>query len=189
MDPILPSDIKRGTFLVASPEMNGGLFFHGVILICKHTPGSSFGILINKTLNIELPEEILNITKVSNSKIGIRAGGPIQTNQLMLLHTSNDPALEALKITDGVYLGGDLNFLQNSLTEPDGPNVHLCFGYTGWSMGQLEREYLNGTWFLCPATKEYIFDIPPEKLWRTLLCDMGGRYATLSTIPDDLSVN
>ena len=36
---------------------------------------------------------------------------------------------------------------------------------------------------------KHIFDIPPEKLWQTILREMGGKYATLSMIPEDLSLN
>jgi putative transcriptional regulator len=86
-------------------------------------------------------------------------------------------------------LGGDLQFLQESILDPQGPHIHLCFGYAGWGTGQLEREFLDGHWFLHPANAQHIFHIPPEKLWQALLREMGGKYATLSMIPEDLSLN
>ena len=108
----------------------------------------------------------------------------------MLLHTSDTLPQQTLKVCDGVYLGGDLNFLHEALsTEQGGPYIHLCFGYSGWGPGQLEREFLDGQWLLYPASEHYVFEIPPDKLWQTVLRDMGGRYATLSMIPEDLSVN
>ena len=66
------------------------MFFRGVLLICEHSIAGSFGLLINKPLNFELPEEILSISDINNPRVGIRAGGPIQTNQMMLLHTEED---------------------------------------------------------------------------------------------------
>jgi putative transcriptional regulator len=183
------SQIQKGTFLIATPDVESGFFFRGIILICEHNVNGSFGLLVNKSLELELPDEIGNINKLANERIGIRAGGPIQTNQMMLLHNSNQIEHQTLKICDDLYLGGDLQFLQEAISDQNGPHVNLCFGYTGWGAGQLEREFLDGQWFLHPAEARHIFYIPPEKLWQTLLREMGGKYATLSMIPEDLSLN
>lgn len=189
MEALPYSKIEKGSFIIATPDIDSGLFFRSVILICEHNPNGSFGLVVNKELDVELPEEILNLSQVTNPRIGIRAGGPVQTNQMMLLHTSDKIASQTLKVCDGVYLGGDLQFLQEAVLEENGPFIHLCFGYSGWSAGQLEREFLDGHWFLHPATAHHIFHTPPQKLWQTLLREMGGKYATLSMIPEDLSLN
>lgn len=183
------AQIQRGTFLIATPDVEGGLFFRAVILICEHNPNGSFGLVLNKNLSLELPEEILHTNILQNPHIGIRAGGPVQTNQMMLLHNSDKIANQTLKISEDVYLGGDLQFLQESLQEENGPYIHLCFGYAGWAPGQLEREFLDGHWFLYPASEQHIFYTPVERLWQTLLREMGGKYAAISMIPEDLSVN
>lgn len=189
MDPIAHSQIQRGVFVIASPDVDSGFFFRGVILICEHNEQGSFGLLVNQTLELELPEEILNVNKMANPHIGLRAGGPVQPNQMMLLHTSKKIEHQTLNICDGVYLGGDLQFLQEAILDPNGPAIHLCFGYTGWGAGHLEREFLDGHWFIHPASAHHLFETPPEALWKTLLLEMGGKYASLSTIPEDLSLN
>ncbi len=183
------SQLQRGTFLIATPDIENGIFFRSVILLCEHTANGSFGLVINKNLDLELPEEILNIQQMANPHVSIRAGGPVQTSQMMLLHTSADLSQQTLKICDGVYLGGDLQFLQEAITEENGPFIYLCFGYAGWGAGQLEREFLDGSWLLFPATEQHIFHTSPDKLWQQLLREMGGKYATLSMIPEDLSLN
>jgi putative transcriptional regulator len=43
--------------------------------------------------------------------------------------------------------------------------------------------------FRSPGSKKYIFDTPTDKIWQTVLKDMGGKYASLSMIPEDLSLN
>lgn len=189
MEHIPYSQIQKGTFLIATPDIDAGFFFRGVILICEHNANGSFGLLINKSLDLELPDEIANVTHLANPHISIRAGGPVQTNQMMLLHTSNQIEDQTLKICDNVFLGGDLQFLQEIITNQNGPFVYLCFGYAGWGIGQLEREFLDGHWFLHPATAKHLFEVPPEKLWQYLLREMGGKYATLSMIPEDLTLN
>lgn len=183
------SQIQRGTFLIASPELDTGIFFRSVVLVCEHSAQGSFGIVVNKSLDLELPEEIINIHNLANPHVGIRAGGPVQTNQMMLLHTSDHLPQQTMQVCDGVYLGGDLQFLQESISDVNGPPINLCFGYAGWSAGQLEREFLDGQWFIHPASLRHLFHIPAEKLWTNLLREMGGKYASLSMIPEDLSVN
>lgn len=185
----LPTSVSKGCFLIASPEIENNLFFRGVLLICEHNASGSFAILVNKPLDLHLPEELVNLTSSPNKNISIRAGGPVQTNQMMLLHNRHSDQQQLLTITEGVYLGGDLQYLHDLLEDETNPPVFLNFGYAGWATGQLDREFLDGSWFLYPASKELLFDVPPEKLWKTLLLQMGGKYATLSTIPEDLSLN
>lgn len=183
------SHIDKGTFMVATPDIDTGMFFRAVILVCEHNANGSFGLIVNKSLELELPEEIINMDQLINPLVSVRAGGPVQTNQMMLLHSSDLIPNQTLNICEGVYLGGDLQFLQESIVNENGPHVFLCFGYAGWGAGQLEREFLDGNWLLYPASAKHLFTTPPEKLWQTLLREMGGKYATLSMIPEDLSLN
>lgn len=181
--------VRKGCFLLSHPEIEGGLFGRGVLLVCEHNDIGSFAIIINKPLDVELPQELINLSESSNKNISIRAGGPVQTNQLMLLHNSPSETQQLLQVADSIYLGGDLEYLHTLLEDERQPVVYLCFGYAGWAAGQLDKEVLEGHWFVCPADGEHLFDTPPEHLWRILLKEMGGKYAVLSTIPEDLSLN
>lgn len=183
------SQIQKGTFLISTPDIENGIFFRAVILVCEHNANGTFGLVINKSLDLDLPEEIVNIQQLANPHVGVRAGGPVQTNQMMLLHTSSKLPSQTLKICEDVYLGGDLQFLQETITDEHGPEIYLCFGYAGWGAGQLEREFLDGSWFLFPASVRHIFHTAADKIWSSLLREMGGKYASLSMIPEDLSVN
>ncbi len=189
MNNIPYSQLTKGTFLISSPEIDMGIYFRSVILLCEHTASGSFGLIVNKPLEIELPEDLINLKTAANSRMSIRAGGPIQPNQMMLLHSAESLADQVLSVCEGVYLGGDLQFLQEAANNANGPYMLLCFGYIGWNPGQLEREFLSGSWFLYPANSKLLFETPPEKFWQTILCQMGGKYAALSMIPEDLSLN
>ncbi|MGD0664267.1 MAG: YqgE/AlgH family protein [Rhabdochlamydiaceae bacterium] len=188
-EPLPYAQLSKGSLLLASPDIDTGLYFRGVILLCEHGPSGSFGLLVNKPLEVEIPEDIINLKDIPNPRVQVRAGGPLQPNQMMLLHTKPLEGEQTLKICDGVFLGGDIQFLQEAMADTSGPAVRLCFGFCGWGPGQLEREFLTGLWFLQPATPEAVFDTPPDQLWRSTLRQMGGKYATLSMIPDDLSLN
>lgn len=182
------SQLKKGSVLIASPEIEVSLFSRSVILLCEHSQAGSFGLILNKPLHVDIPEEILDMKNMVNSSIFIRAGGPIQPNQMMLLHDQKDVA-STLNVCENVFLGGDLEFLQDAMASPSGPSIMLCFGYAGWGPGLLEREYLNGAWILSQGSHDYIFKVPSDALWRQALRDKGGKYTTLSLIPENLDLN
>ena len=181
------TQLAKLTFLIASPEIENGIHFRSVILLCEHNISGSFGLIINKDIDFEIGENIIELEDLSNPNVELRAGGPMQMNQMLLLH--NADAEGALPILSDVSLGGDLEFLQESLLDSEGPDVRLIFGYSSWSSGQLEKEFLNGQWFLCPGSSKHVFETPVDKVWQTVLREMGGRFASLSMIPEDLSLN
>ena len=183
------SELKKGTFLIASPEINEGIFFRSVVLLCDHTPVGSIGLIINKPVEIETPNDVLSQEDLRRANIHIRAGGPNEPNQMMLIHSAKKETEKCFEICEGVYLGGSLEFLQEAATEPNPLPVLMCLGYGGWGVGFLEREFQNGIWFTHPASKRHIFETPPETLWQTILKEMGGKYKTLSMIPNDLDLN
>ena len=54
MEPIPYSSVTKGMLLVATPNMEG-VYFRGVILLCEHSRSGSFGLFINKMLDVDLP--------------------------------------------------------------------------------------------------------------------------------------
>ena len=185
----LYSEIEKGSFLVASPEIDSGVLNRAVIIVCEHCSAGSFGLMINKRLDLHLPEGIIPVKDLVNKKISIYSGGPLQTNHMMLLHDYDKIPDQTLTLMENVFLGGNLSFLQEAAADENGPAVRLCFGYTGWSAGELEREFLNGIWYLAKNSYKHIFETPPEKVWHTILQEMGGKYAGYSMIPEDLLLN
>ena len=125
MESLPYSHIEKGTLLISTPEIDNGLFFRSVILVCEHTPEGSFGLVINKSLDLEIPHDIINVQELANPRIGIRASGPVQTNQMMLLHTSGQIPDQTLEVCQGFFLGGNIEFLQQCIVNPDGPNILL----------------------------------------------------------------
>lgn len=185
----IPSHVHKGCLLIANPEIQGGLFGRSVMLVCEHNDVGSFGIILNKPLDIELPKELVDLTIAKNKNVFLRAGGPVQTNQMMLLHNAPSKTQQLLHVTEGVFLGGDLDYLHCLLDDDKQPYILMCFGYAGWSRGELDREVIQEHWFACNANSHAVFEVPPHQLWSTLLRGMGGKYAVMSTIPEDLSLN
>lgn len=182
-------ELKKGTFLISSPQIENGIFFRSVILLCENDVNGSLGLIINRPIDIVLPPEILDNEAFYSQNMKILTGGPVQTNQLMLLHMSKDIPEQTMQIAPGIYLGGDLDFLKSCANQEQQTPIRLCFGYAGWSPGQLEQECMQGSWFTHPASARHVFFEPPEKLWQLLLREKGGKYASLSMMPEDLSWN
>ena len=62
-------------------------------------------------------------------------------------------------------------------------------GYSGWGIGQLDEEIEEGTWLLHPGSETHLFATDPDKLWRSVLREMGGEFAVLANYPDDPRMN
>lgn len=181
--------LDRGSLLIASPDIGPGIFARSVILLCEHSMNGSLGLILNKPFRFESSEDISFLDKSANPRVRFCMGGSVQAHQMMLLHSSSELADQSLEICSSVYLGGDVTFLQECLSDELGPAVNLCFGYSGWQAGQLEREFLDGLWFLSPGNSEDVFSPNPEMLWSKTLLRLGGKYASLSTVPENLLVN
>ena len=179
------SKLKKGVFLIASPSIDYGIFYRSVVLLYDHSSIGSFGVIINKPIHID-PQERPFLCEDCVTQISIRAGGPNQPNQILLIQ--NQPCKQGIniEICKNVYLNETLEGIED---EKEPLQTLACFGCGGWAIGVLERELLNGIWFICSASKKHVFDTPPNLLWRTLLKEMGGKYKTLSLIPENLDLN
>ena len=112
--------VKKGSFLISSMHLEKGLFSRSVILLCDHSSRGSFGLIINKPLRMDFPEELLSPETTRNSHITILSGGNIQPSQIMMLHSSDLAPEQTIPICDGVFLGGDVEFLQRQMTIAEG---------------------------------------------------------------------
>ncbi|MBI3211864.1 MAG: YqgE/AlgH family protein [Simkania negevensis] len=181
--PALPYlSLQKGTLLIASGKVNEGIYKRSVLLLCEHSRAGSFAVILNKPLSLAQMEEPFPIEELSHPNLHFRTGGPIGLDQMILLHPHEQGKGNPIPICPGVYLGGELDLLEETSSDPS--PIFLLFGFGEWEAGTLEREFLNGEWLLHPASKELIFDTPPENMWQILLRQMGGKYKTLSMLPE-----
>ncbi len=181
------SQLGKGAFLIASPEIESGIFFRSVVILCEHSHVGSLGLIINKEIDFEISDQIIEVEELANPNVELRAGGPLQMNQMLILH--NQQLEQCKELAPNIFLGGDLEFLQETMLDPEGASLRLMFGYASWASGQLEKEFLDGEWFVGKGNHCHIFETPVDQIWRSTLHEMGGKYSSLSMIPDDLSLN
>jgi putative transcriptional regulator len=62
-------------------------------------------------------------------------------------------------------------------------------GHAGWGPGQLEAELEEEAWIVEPPLREEVFTADAQGLWAAVLRRKGRKYALLSTMPLDPSLN
>ena len=177
--------VQVGTLIIASPEISNGLYAKSVILVCEHSAEGTIGIIINKPLPTQSPEEKIAIERLEDHQIITLLGGPIHPDEAFMLH--NNPKLKEDSVILGkdVYLGSLLPIDPEDLEH----SMRLIFGYSGWGPNQLEKEITKGLWIEAKTDQEHVFFEPLDKQWHEILKTLGGKYRALASFPTRLDLN
>ena len=198
----MPAPLEPGTFLIASLGLEDPTFARTVVLILQHVPDElTLGVVLNRPLGNRVKlypsEELDSITEgmefdesVARSELFYQ-GGPVEPGSLIFLHRVEHLQGDATPIVPGLFAGGDLDALRQFTadSEEEGPFVRFFLGYAQWEPGQLESEIALGAWILAPGDTDLVFSDDPEGIWQQALQALGGKYAPMSFIPEDPSLN
>ena len=174
---------KPADLLLSEPTMSDFHFGRSVVLIIDHTEGEgTFGIIMNKLLNVRL-NEIVDVFDDFDAPVFL--GGPVAENQIFFMHTLGELIPDSCKIMDGLYWGGDTETLNTLIATgiADSSNVRFFLGYSGWDAGQLVHELECNSWIIGKADSEDLFHTPPDQMWKTFVGRMGKDYALWSQFP------
>jgi putative transcriptional regulator len=158
-----------GQLLVAEPEMSDPRFAKTVILIVQHDQKGALGIVINRPAD-EVPVakllDALGIdSKDSDGRVRLFAGGPVQPEVGLIVHTAEYRRTGTINIDGRVAMTTDPQVLRD-IGHHEGPRQSLvAFGYAGWGPAQLEGELILRGWFTMPEDPTLVFDFDREKLW------------------------
>lgn len=179
---------SRGSLLLAPPMSLDPNFRRSVVLVCEHNDEGSFGLVLNRQIELTL-SEVLEDEGLPPQPLCL--GGPVEQNTLHYVHAMGDTLRDAIDVAPGVFWGGDFEQLKDSLRagEASEENVRLFLGYAGWTAGQLEEEITADGWIVTEASAEVVFGMQPDALWRNVLKSMGGEYAAIANFPDDPRLN
>ncbi len=169
-------------FLIAMPQLNDSNFHKSVVLVVKHGPGGSMGLVINRAAEVtfgdlagdqhfEIPEE----QRVKP----IFIGGPVEPFRGFVLHDS-EAVEEKTEVLPGLYLSLTTDSLQPLMRDP-AVNVRFCLGYSGWGAGQVEAELASGSWLFTEANVSTVLQLEPEQIWEQTIKSMGVDPAMLVT--------
>src|SRR5919199_6000156 len=112
------TDLGKGIFLVAAPNLRDPNFRQTVVLLCEHGPEGALGVVVNRPTAMLVSEALPQVPVLEAHGHTLFAGGPVQPNHVLILFRFLDEPLETHHVFDGVYLGGDLAALERVLTRP-----------------------------------------------------------------------
>ncbi len=164
------------------PQLNDSNFQRSVVLIVKHGPSGSMGLVINRPSEVsfgdlagdqrfEIPAELR-----SNR---IYVGGPVEPFRGFVLHDVAGIE-EKTEVLPGLYLSLTTDSLK-PLMRDTAANVRFCLGYSGWGAGQVEAELASGSWLFTEATANTVLKLEPEQIWEQTIKSMGVDPAMLVT--------
>lgn len=161
--------LDNGMFLVASPSLADPNFRHTVILICDHGPEGTLGLVLNRPTNLLLSEALSDVPSLQGTAHLLFAGGPVQPDAMLMLFRLAQKPAHGRRVSEGIYLGGDLKDLERVITKPAATEtVRVFAGYAGWGPGQLASEMAQGSWRVAPADAASVFEKNPADLWQEL---------------------
>src|SRR5215217_5506889 len=151
----METPLTKGMFLVAAPSLRDPNFRQSVVLLCEHGPEGALGVVVNRPIAMSISEALPQVPILEGSGHVLYAGGPVQTNQVMLLYRGDQPPENSHHVFDGVCLGGDMGMVERILTAAGTTELFRAYlGYSGWGPGQLENEMKTGSWNTLPASGE-----------------------------------
>ena len=182
--------LGKGIFLVAAPSLRDPNFRQTVVLLCEHGPEGALGVVVNRPTAVNLAEALPQIPVMESQRHVLYSGGPVQTNQVMLLYRLDQVPDNSHHVFDGVCLGGDVDVVERILTAAPSQDAFRAYlGYSGWGPGQLESEMKTGSWITLPADPAMVFEKDPARVWPEILQSLGEPYRHYADMPFDPSFN
>lgn len=177
-----------GILLIAEPFLKDPNFLRTVVLLCEHQDQHSFGFVLNKQISQTL-DELVN--DMEGHCIPVYYGGPVQMNTVHFLHQYPDLIPESVKVTDGIYWGGNFETVTALIKSKsiDLKKIKFFIGYSGWGDGQLTGEMKENSWITVSANSKLVFNTEYHKIWKISLQELGGEYERMINYPIDPQLN
>ena len=180
--------VSIGDVLISEPFLNDFYFRRSAILIVDHNDEGSFGVVINKRLNVPFNDIIMGFPKFDAE---VYLGGPVDTDRVFFIHTIGEMIPDSHKIMSGLYWSGNINALKamikNDLIKPH--EVRFYVGYAGWDSGQIRKELEANTWVVGKFSTKEILHTMPGKMWSTFVNKLGKKYILWNKFPVNPSDN
>jgi putative transcriptional regulator len=172
------------SLLVAMPQLADPNFRRAVVLVVHHDANSTFGLVLNREVELSVQELCESLEFEWNGTAGAEVawGGPVESNTGWLLFQGGletEIEHEAVSRLDGDFcFAGSLEVLRQLALQPPA-DLRVFLGYAGWGQGQLETELAQGAWVVASLSPEIVFDVAPDRMWDHVLRGMNIDPATL----------
>lgn len=178
---------KQGVILISEPTLKDFYFRQSVVLLAEHNDEGTFGVIVNKPIEVRLDEVIKDF---SGFDFRVYLGGPVKTDSIFFIHTIPDIE-SSLRIMDGLFWGGNIDVIRSMMMAGmlNEDQIRFYLGYSGWHPKQLDHEIGEKSWVLSQASVHEVINNHPEKLWSNYLKNMGNDYAIWANFPSDPGLN
>ncbi len=182
---ILPTS---GKILISEPGLRDFYFARSVVLLAEHNDEGSFGIILNKPVDIKF-NKIVKDFPYYNGKIFL--GGPVSTKNLFFIHTKGDLIENSMPLGKNLFWGGNIEDVKILLDSKilDSQSIRFFVGYSGWTANQLNEELKIESWLVAKANPKKLIACKPEEMWANSLKDLGSEYALWANYPIDPALN
>ena len=178
----------KGKILISEPFLVDYYFKRSVVLLAEHNEEGSFGLIINKPVDILL-SDVLKDFPIFDTPVFL--GGPVKTDSLYFIHTLGADIENSLEITEGLFWGGEIEHVKELITigkiQPN--EIKFFVGYSGWVPKQLDGELAKNSWLVSNTSAKQVMKTNPENLWNDTVNKMGGDYAYWTNFPTDPTHN
>jgi putative transcriptional regulator len=182
---ILPA---AGNILISEPSLQDFYFARSVVLLAEHNEEGSFGIILNKPVDLKFNEIVKDFPHFDGK---IFLGGPVSTKNLFFIHTKGDLIENSQPLGQDLYWGGnieDVKILLDSKLLNTG-SIRFFVGYAGWSNNQLNEELKTDSWLVSSADTKKLIAYDPKEMWNRAIKDLGSDYALWANFPKDPGLN
>ena len=140
-------DLKVGVYIKSTDDLIGSLFEHTTILVVEHNETGCLGFVTNKPFEKSL-HELIEFSHAN--PFPLMDGGPVDRDHLFVLHKRPDLIDGGEQVTNGLYLGGNMEQVIEAINSGASNNqeIQIFVGYCGWDAGELEAEVKEGSWTL-----------------------------------------
>jgi putative transcriptional regulator len=171
-----------GSMLLAHPTLRDPNFRRSVVLMSVHNSDGAMGVVLNRPTGKRLGELNGEFALSPLASVPIFAGGPVQTEQLLLV------AWEVHEDGFRLHFGVEPDRAA-VLAAEEGTQLRAFLGYSGWTSGQLEKELKHDTWIVTDVPAGLLAQPQDDGLWRGILGALGQQWRLLAEEPDDPSQN
>ncbi|MEO0340680.1 MAG: YqgE/AlgH family protein, partial [Bacteroidota bacterium] len=98
-------ELQSGIVLLAEPFMLDRYFRRSAILLCEHNEEGSIGFIMNRPLDLNIDGLIQDFPEFEAE---VFYGGPVGNDTIHYIHNLGDLLEDSVKISSGVYWGGEL---------------------------------------------------------------------------------
>lgn len=164
-------------FLIAMPQLADPNFARTLTLICEHTEDGAMGIVVNRTLDLNLGE-LLEHMQISGASEQLREhpvyyGGPVEPERGFVLHRPIGAWKTTVALTPSLGLTTSRDILANMASEDAPQDTLVLLGYAGWGPGQLEEELAGNAWLTLPAEESILFETEASQRWQAAAQRLG----------------